>query len=203
MDNINLLKAKNLPLSLEAKVSYFTDLYKKDATFRLRELSVERNEKFKCALVFFDGMVDTEKLNNGLIRPLLTTSVNNTQGSLIEYVEKQILFNNEVSKSDSLYDLIGAINLGDTVILLENEAASLIVNTKGWRTRGISEPQDERILQGPREGFDEALMLNAAMLRRKLSTPDLCFERLIVGRKTQTNIFVCYLSSVAKPETVN
>ncbi len=202
MDNVNDLFGKKLDLELENKINYFKDLFKKDATFRLRKLKVDRNENFKCALIFFDGMVDTEKLNNGLIRPLLTTNVVNSQGEIIDYIEKQILFNNEVSKSDNLYDLIGAINLGDTVILLNNTSECLIVNTKGWRTRGINEPQDERILQGPREGFDEALMLNAAMLRRKLSTPDLCFERLIVGRKTQTNIFVCYLGSVAKEKTI-
>ncbi len=202
LENLNDLKDVVLPINLDEKINYFKNLYKKDATFRLRELDAKRNVDFKCALIFFDGMVDTEKLNNGLIRPILTINVDNIQTEISKYIERQILFNNEVSRTKNIYDIIGAINLGDTVILLDKTNECLIVNTKGWRTRGINEPQDERILQGPREGFDEALMLNAAMLRRKLSTPDLCFERLIVGRKTQTNIFVCYLESVAKEDLI-
>lgn len=47
---------------------------------------------------------------------------------------------------------------------------ALVINTKGWRTRGISEPNDERVLQGPREGFDEALMLNLAICHGNLNS---------------------------------
>ncbi len=196
MENVNSLKGKTLPEKLDDKIKYFSDMYSKDATFRLRKMHIERFEIFDCALIFFDGMIDTEKLNNALIRPILTAKPVNTQPTVAEYLEKQILFNNEISRTDDIYMMIQAINLGDTVILLDSTRESIVVNTKGWRTRGINEPQDERILQGPREGFDEALMLNAAMLRRKLATPDLCLERVTVGTKTQTNIFVCYLDSL-------
>ncbi len=202
LENVNLLKGQKLSIKLDEKIEYFKNMYLKDATFRLRRMHIERYAKFDCAVIFFDGMIDTEKLNNGLIRSLLVSEAVNTQNSIIEYIEKQILFNNEVSKTDDIYMMIQAINLGDTVILLDGTRESLVVNTKGWRTRGIQEPDDERILQGPREGFDEAIMLNAAMLRRKLATPDLCLERLTVGVKTQTNVFVCYLESLADEKLV-
>lgn len=202
MDNINLLKGEKLPLSLADKINYFNKMFSKDATFRMRKLVVEEPFCYSCAIIFFDGMVDTEKLNNGLIRPILSLGTKNNQSSLEEYLEKQVLYNNEVKETDDIYALISAINLGDSAILLDGTVNNLIVNTKGWRTRGINEPEDERVLQGPREGFDEALMLNAAMLRRKLSTPDLCFESITVGEKTQTNIFVCYLESVADKELI-
>lgn len=200
MENINMLKGKKLPEKLKEKVSYFKNLYKKDITFRMREMHIEGLYSYDCAVIFFDGMVDTEKLNNGLIRPLLSLKVENRQKTAEEFLKKQILYNNEVALAEDLYSLITAINLGDTAILLDGTTNALIVNTKGWRTRGINEPQDERILQGPREGFDEALMLNAAMLRRKLSTPDLCFESITVGVKTQTHIFVCYLDSIVNKD---
>jgi spore germination protein KA len=40
-------------------------------------------------------------------------------------------------------------------------------------------------------------MLNAALLRRKLPTPDLSIELITKGRKTDTKMFLCYLNSVA------
>ncbi len=196
MQDVEYLKGKKLPNSLEDKIKYFSAMFENDATFRIRKLNARKAFAFDSAIIFFDGMVDAEKQNSGLIRPLLSLEVNNISGSVVEYLEKQVLFNNEVSVTHDIYKLVSAIYLGDTVILLDSTYEALIVNTKGWRARGISEPQDERVLQGPREGFDEALMLNTAMLRRKLSTPDLCFEALTVGKKTQTNIFICYLSSV-------
>ncbi len=202
LENVNCLKGKQLDKALSRKIEYFKELYKKDGAFRIRQMHIERACKFDCAIIFFDGMIDTEKLNNGLIRPLLTSEVEMKQSTVIDYLEKQVLYNNEIAKTDDIYLMIQAMNLGDTVILLNATREVLIVNTKGWRTRGINEPQDERILQGPREGFDEALILNAAMLRRKLATPDLCLERITVGVKSQTNIFVCYLESLADQKLV-
>jgi len=89
------------------------------------------------------------------------------------------------------------------LLLLENDSNALIINSKGWRTRGISEPVNERVLQGPREGFDEAAMLNLAMIRRRLLTPDLCIELQRVGRRTDTSVFVCYLESLADKKVVS
>jgi hypothetical protein len=50
---------------------------------------------------------------------------------------------------------------------------ALVLNTKGWKTRAITEPENEKVLRGPREGFNESLMFNLSALRRKLRTQDL------------------------------
>lgn len=201
-NDIKNFKGKKLSDDLKKNIAYFKNIYKKDAVFRVRELHIEKELSFDCAALFMDSMIHAEKFNNSIIRPLLTTNVPICTENIIEYVKKQILFSDEVSETDDVFKMIQGLNLGDTVLLLSGTSIALIINTKGWRTRGISEPENERVLQGPREGFDEALLLNAAMLRRKLSTPDLCFERIIVGRKTVTNIFVCYLESVADKNLV-
>ncbi len=99
----------------------------------------------------------------------------------------------EVKDEGCVAELLRAVLYGDSVILIDESSKALIINTKGWRTRGISEPNDERVLQGPREGFDEALMLNLAQLRRKLPTPDLCVESLTSGTKTDTKIYFCVI----------
>ena len=119
-----------------------------------------------------------------------------------DYISQNILFANEVTKTDSLPDMLRAILYGDTVLIVQGDKNALTINTKGWRTRGIKEPDSERVLQGPREGFDEAAMFNLAMIRRKLLTPDLCIELTRIGRRTDTPVFICYLGSLANPETV-
>ena len=101
-----------------------------------------------------------------------------------------------------MQDLLRGILYGDSVLLIEGSSEGLVMNTKGWRTRGVSEPKNETVLQGPREGFDEAAMLNLAQLRRKLLTPDLCIELTRVGRRTDTPVLICYLGSLASAELV-
>ncbi len=201
--DLYLFKDKKISSSLTQNMNFFKELYKKDSVFRLREIEREKGINFKAAILFMDGMVNVQLLNDSVIRPLLTVGGIRGDHNITDYIEKQVLFTNEAEKTDNILKMLEAIAYGDTVIILDGSEVAIIVNTKGWRTRGISEPTDERVLQGPREGFDEAIMMNVAMLRRKLPTPDLCVELIKSGRKSDTRMFLCYLDSVVKPEIIN
>ena len=69
--------------------------------------------------------------------------------------------------------------------------------------RSIAEPESERVIHGPREGFNESILVNLTMLRRKLRTPDLKIHFLTFGRRTQTKACVCYLDSIVNRNVLN
>ncbi len=190
--------ARQLSDRLEENLEVFQALFAKDATFRVR--TVLSGIGVRCCLLYIDGMVNSQLMNQSIVRPLILAKP--MEGELAEVLERRVLFSNEVSRKSKFADLLRGILYGDCVLLAEGCAEGLVMNTKGWRTRGVSEPENETVLQGPREGFDEAAMLNLSQLRRKLLTPDLCIELLRVGRRTDTLVFVCYLASLADPHLV-
>ncbi|MGN0494123.1 MAG: spore germination protein, partial [Acutalibacteraceae bacterium] len=177
-------------------------IFKKDAVLRLRRIAVRNACSYDCALFYMDGMINSELLNESVIRPLLTRNAERKEDSLVGFVSKQVLFAGETAVTDSLEDMLRSLLYGDTLLLIDGCREAITINTKGWRTRGISEPEDERVLQGPREGFDEAALLNLAMIRRKLLTPDLCTEAIRVGRRSDTLVFICYLDSLVNKRTL-
>lgn len=199
----NISDYKNVYLSgnLSNDIALFKKIFKNDAVVRIRELCVGR--KFPCCLIFMDGMVNSAQLGETVVEALIEYPLENTVTPSCSYIAKNILFANEVNETTSLPDMLRAILYGDTLLLVNQSTAALTINTKGWRTRGIKEPDSERVLQGPREGFDEAAMLNLAMIRRKLLTPDLCIEMLRIGRRSDTPVFVCYMGSLADSNTVS
>ena len=192
LNDIQNLKGERISGSVKEKLKYFQTMFSGDDVFRFRELSCKG---FSAAVLFCDSMVNNEVLGECVIRPLLICEKPENIRS-DEFILKSVLFAGEIKKTDQVLDLVRGILYGDTVILLDNDC--LVVNTKGFRTRGINEPNDERILQGPREGFDETAMLNFVMLRRKLPTPDLKCEISNIGRRTDTKVFICYLESLVK-----
>ena len=196
---------KNIDISgnLSKDVYLFKSIFKKDAILRIKDIKPRTGVNFDCALLFLDGMTDSEQLNEAVIRPLLTVNTPYTEPNIADYISNQILFARDVKKLKNVADILSGILYGEALLLINGSSYALSIDVKGWRTRGISEPQDERVLQGPREGFDEAALLNLAMIRRKLQTPDLCIELLRVGRRTSTAVFVCYLGTLADPKTVN
>lgn len=183
--------------SLEENIAFFNGIFKKDSVLRQKKIIVHGVYNYGCALFYMDGMVDSELITESIVKPLLLVQNERTEGSFADYIKNQVLFASETKSTENVADMLRAVLYGDTLLLIDGCLTAITINTKGWRTRGISEPSDERILQGPREGFDEAALLNVAMIRRKLLTPDLCTEMVRIGRRSDTIVFICYLDSLA------
>jgi len=179
-------------------LEWFRGRFAKDATFRVRSIRTQIGGR--CAVLYLDGMVNTVVMNESMVRPLLLAEA--CEGDPLAVMEERVLFSNDVKRLTDKGELLRGILYGDCVLLAEGSLGALVMNSKGWRTRGISEPKNETVAQGPREGFDEAAMLNLAQLRRKLLTSDLCVEMQRIGRRTDTPVFICYLGSLADPALV-
>ncbi len=187
---------------LKNDIAFFKELFKKDAILRIKEISVNNGIKINCALIFMDGMIDSTQIIESITRPLITVKTEETIADIADYIDKSVLFANDVKKASKISDILQSVLYGEALLLIDGSKTALIMDVKGFPTRGITEPQEERILQGPREGFEEAALMNLATLRRKLLTPDLCIESMRVGRRTKTAVFVCYLDSLVNLDTV-
>lgn len=184
---------RKLTGDFDADLWIFCELFRLDGTFRRREVRTPAG--VRCALLYLDGMVSGETVHEAVIRPLLTSG--EPAGDPALWLCETVLYAADVKPCDRVRDLLRAMLYGDSVLLVGGAGTALVINTKGFRTRGISEPENEAVQKGPREGFDEIAMLNLSQLRRRLQTPDLAVEILRVGRRTDTMVFVCYLESLA------
>lgn len=191
---VNDYKDTHLSGNIDMDIALFKSIFNRDAVLRTREVLIGKD--VRCYLVFMDGMVNSAQLGETVVEALLEAVLPQNTDIDCDYIAKNILFANEVTETSKLPDMLRAILYGDTLLIKDGSKSALTINTKGWRTRGIKEPDSERVLQGPREGFDEAAMFNLAMIRRKLLTPDLCIEMMRIGRRSDTLVFVCYLDSL-------
>ena len=184
--------------NFDADLAAFRELFRLDGTFRVREFRMRTG--VRCALLYLDGMVSNEAIYEAVVRPAMNAEA--AAGDPAVFLRERVLYAADVKSGDRVRDLLRAILYGDSVLLSEGAETALVINTKGFRTRGISEPKNESVQRGPREGFDEVAMLNLSQLRRRLQTPDLAVEILRVGRRTDTMVFVCYLKTLARPRLV-
>ena len=191
------MEEKRFFKSLNLNIKYIESLFLNDSVLRKREL-VFQNEK--ACLFYFDGMVNVELINESVVKPLIFATEIDKNLPIADFVADKLLFASEIKKTVLVEDAISSVLYGDTLLLLENSQTVIVINSKGWRTRGITEPENEKVLEGPREGFDEAAMFNLAMLRRRLKTPDFCAELITLGKRTNTMVFICYLKSLVNRE---
>lgn len=180
-----------------ADFSLIKDKFRNDAMLRQRVLKVGER---KVAVLFFEGMADPVKVEEFLIKPLILAK-NIPENADVEYLENRIFYASGLQKNISLSAATECMQGGDTLIISEF-GAPMLCDTKGFPTRSIEEPGAERVLQGPREGFDEAAVLNLALIRRKIKTADFYVEKMTVGRRTATEVYICYLDSLANRQAL-
>ena len=172
----------------------------------IREFLIGGAQGINCALVFIDGMANVRVINDDVIKPLIfEISEADLKGkdSLISYITNSILSVNEIELAEKLDDAINGFLNGDVVLFIDGIGKAVIMNSKGWEKRSVSEPGSEAVIRGPRESFVENLRTNTSLIRRKIRNSALTIEAMVIGRKTRTSVCLAYINGVAKPELIN
>ncbi|NLJ30268.1 MAG: spore germination protein [Clostridiales bacterium] len=191
--------------NLEDNITKIQNIFRNDNTLIVRRLETRAEPKLRYALIYCDGMVNNKLTNEDIIRPLLEfapAKSGRAPADLVDVIAAQVTLSDSVEKTQDINQVIQAIVYGDSALFTEGFCEALILNTKGWNTRSISEPENEKILRGPREGFCEALMTNLSLVRRRLRTPDLKMEFQTFGTRSQTKGCVCYLDGLVNRDVL-
>ncbi|MCL2638505.1 MAG: spore germination protein [Oscillospiraceae bacterium] len=140
-----------------------------------------------AALIAVDGLVNLRAVGVEVVEPLTLHGIT--------------WFAAQKEESD-VDKIISSILSGDAVLIIDGEERATIFDSKGFSTRGISEPGQENVIKGPKDSFIEAIRTNTALIRRRLNTPKLRFADVKLGKEAQTNAVVVYIDGIAEPEKV-
>ncbi len=101
----------------------------------------------------------------------------------------------EVDVSSDAECLVVSVLSGCTVMLADAfPCEALVIDLRTYPARDASEPENDKVMRGSRDGFVETLMFNTAMLRRRIRNPKLTVEYISVGRSSKTDIALCYIN---------
>lgn len=200
----NPSQLKKMTVNLEDNISLFRAIFKDDQTLVTREFQNKSFKQAKCCIIYIEGMVNTEVVNENIIQPVLQDNLaqNIDINNLLEDIKEKVIVSNNVKIETDINKMVSSIISGDTLFILEGYDKGLVIETKGWEKRSISEPESSKVVRGPREGFTESLMVNLSLLRRKIQNPDLKFKFRELGERTHTSICICYLEGLAIEEVL-
>jgi len=196
--NIN----QKLSTSLEKNIETLKAIFIDDDTIATRWITNCHNNTLQYCMVQNDGLVSSAIINENIIKPLMLSEALLNKGQQMNTLIQQVLLVNQIKKTDKWQEIIEAVTYGDTILFVDGEKEVLLLNSKGFNTRGIAEPDGEKIISGPREGFCEALMINLSMVRRRLRTNELKIKFQSLGVRTHTQVCICYLDSVVNKKVL-
>ncbi|MDY6012197.1 spore germination protein [Clostridium sp.] len=157
----------------------------------------------KTTLVFIDNLCSTQFISDYIVTPMENKKIvcKNMEDIIANVLEINIA--DFVADKTSIEDAMLHIVSGDIVIFTEGYEEMLYCEVKGFVRRGVGVPLTESVVKGPREGFNELFVDNIALIRRRIKNPDLKFEPIYVGEKSQTVVCVAYIKGVAPDNLIN
>lgn len=169
--------------------------FSNSADFLTRTINVADQ---KITIITIEGMADQKALVESFVDPLINAKFPpKTQAmDIYNFIEVQNLMAMDLKDVYTTEELFNFIMSGFVVILIDNLEKGIALGLQGFNFRSISEPSSEVNIRGSREGFIEALRVNMTMIRRRIKSPTLKFELFNMGKKSQTNICMIYLTDV-------
>lgn len=168
------------------------------ADFIIREL---RCGDFTLYAYAIDGLTSGADTSEYVIRPITD---NLTGESMQALYDRALLGNVYNSVADPCRDLdtVAKKLVNGFCVILFPGAGAIAFEVKTGEKRGISAPEVENTVKGPKDAFVETVRSNTSLIRRHLRSPDLRLWETQVGRRSLTNVTVAYLEGITDPALV-
>ncbi len=148
-------------------------------------------------LIFVKDITDKELLGELILRPLKSV-----EGMPDENAVSEIFLSPEKHVIDDTDKLIEEVLGGNAAVIFDGLSKGFAFGLIKFEKRSITEPSTSTVVHGPREGFVESLPVNISLMRRKLKTPELHFENMMIGKYSKTAVSICYIDGIADKNLV-
>ncbi|WP_336765473.1 spore germination protein [Paenibacillus sp. USHLN196] len=147
-------------------------------------------------VLYCDGLSDAKQINQFIIPRL-------EEHSLLEedsHPKELGLTLNPVEDLRDTKNLNLLIFSGQLLLIFGNGDQSCSLDIASIPGRNPEESAIESSVKGPRDGFTEELSVNIALIRKRMKTSSMCYEKYVKGGRTQTAIGLLYVKDIINPE---
>ncbi|MRX74286.1 spore germination protein [Bacillus lacus] len=153
-------------------------------------------------MYFVNGLCDTSFITQILIELTEVNDYKHNKDKVSDIVENRIA-NQQVEKVETLDEVTDQVLSGLIAIIIEGCQFAFTVDTRSYPGRTPEEPDTEKVVRGSRDGFVENIIVNTALIRRRIRDEKLRYEMLKVGERSKTDVCVAYIEDVANPDLVD
>ena len=175
----------------DTTISNLNNTLRVNESFDLIYRTITIGEKSAC-LYFIDGFVKDDIMQklqdyfSGLTKDDMNTDAHSFLKKL-PYVEADM--------TDSLDTFKTNIFSGVTGLIIDGFDKAVLIDCRTYPARGVDEPDKDKVLRGSRDGFVETIVMNAALIRRRIRSENLTIKMTNVGSVSKTDVALCYMDN--------
>lgn len=188
----------NVSKNLQANIRYVEQVMTDCNDLVKKEFKIGKKRNLTMYLVYMDGLVNTEMLQESVIKPLLLDPLREPEEAICQWV----IENADWKWITSMEDALTAVLSGNTVIFFDGMEQAVFVSSKFFPTRGVQTADQEVAMVGPKDSFNESLRTNTALIRRRIRDTRLKVLQKQVGTRSKTDYALMYIEDLVKEDVL-
>ena len=159
----------SLDINLEYVKSKYNTLINSDIVIREFVLNA-RGRQYKAFILYIDGLVDSEIMNNFILKPLMMRNKNNLfEGSqnrvikeavannvtvrkvkkfdLSEYLKSCLIPQNSLKEVSDFENAFKGVNSGNCALFVDTLQIAFDIEVKGFKQRSVEKPSNEIVIK--------------------------------------------------------
>lgn len=192
MEQIN---KQSVSTKLDKNIKFLRETLGVEKSFDVIQVDVEYAER-KMALFLIDGLIKDDILLF-LMKILAQLDKKQLKDHPLDKLIKKYIPYVEIETVDDLNKVVDGVLAGPTALVVDGIDQVILIDARTYPVRGPEEPDIERVVRGSRDGFVETIVFNTALIRRRVRDKTLRMEYLQVGRRSKTDIVICYIEDIA------
>ncbi len=178
--------------SLPETMAYLNKTLDVDKNFDLVYRVIKVGGRDAC-MYFIDGFCKDELMQK-MLQYFMDIKEDELPKDAHEMSKKYIPYV-EVDLQDDWKQIIYFIMSGVFALFIDGYDKCLLIDSRTYPARNVSEPEKDKALRGSKDGFVETIVFNTALIRRRIRSTELRMELFHAGNSSQTDIVLCYMDS--------
>ncbi|MGM9668693.1 MAG: spore germination protein [Faecousia sp.] len=156
---------------------------------------------FTLYAYMIDGLVSGADASDFVIKPIVERLFGDTMEQLYDFALHGMVYNSVADPCGDL-DTVALKLVNGFCVVLFPEVGAIAFEVKTGEKRGLSAPEVENTVKGPKDAFTETIRTNTSLIRRHLRAPELRLFETKIGARSLTNVSVAWLEDLTDPRLV-
>ena len=188
------LKQQDISQRLEKNLETFKTLFSipLNTDVKLREFTIRPLNR-RAFILYISTMADIQNIQEGILEKLMTFE---HPSEKIEDIVTYPVVKTE-AKVGTITELITG---GITALFVEGDPECYLFETTKISGRSIEKSENEVIVKGAKESFNEKAIDNISLIRKKIKNENLIVESQVVSKRSRNDVFFVYEKDLANEE---
>ena len=179
--------------NLQENIKFFNDRLKIADNFNIIRREIVICNVNAC-LIYLDGMIKDDIMEK--VMEFFYSIDDSNFMSDADTFSKNCIPYVEVSISDDIDGICTHILSGMLFLMIDKFSKGILLDVREYPQRTTVEPDDDKVLRGSRDGFVETLIVNTALIRKRIRNHNYVNKLFQIGDVSKTDVSLCYMDNL-------